>query len=564
MKAGILKAGAGALLLVWVLFLYVPLLLFTANADEFDSGFLQILQFALPGAAALPIVIVLLGWISPRLVRERLAALMIILSLLTYIQSTFLVWDYGLLDGGEIRWSSFWQNAWIDMAIWVPMLLGALIFSRRLCAAGTPVLSLLAAILLINTASLLLSGNMKWKGKSTDEKLLTFYSFSPESNVIFVMLDAFASPAFEFLLANDSQYAKMFPGFTYYRNATGSFPTTFPSIPAIMTGEEYDNSLPIRQFIFREVKEKSIPSMFADAGYQVDLATLPAICPALTVNNCMSLPQLTANDPRELAKAEASRLLDVALFRASPQPLKKVIYNENNWFLQSATQPLALSLHQGAAVALPEIFERRADISAAKPGMKFFHLPLPHRPVRLDENCRRPERRQKNGKMRAIKFTDQAGCALKLTNRIFNKLRELNIYDSSYIVVLADHGVSLKSDLLKKARGFPQPGYAAPLLMLKPPGSRAPFAASEAYASLADLPATFADWFGFPVKFKGESILKLNPQQPRERIFRHYKWEKGTWDKDYLPEMREFVITGSPYDTGNWRETRTLPTGSQP
>ena len=77
----------------------------------------------------------------------------------------------------------------------------------------------------------------------------TMFEFSKEQNVIILVLDAFRSDIFQEIIDEDDEYREMFDGFTYYRNAAGGYPHTDASIPLILTGEYYDNSIPRSEFV---------------------------------------------------------------------------------------------------------------------------------------------------------------------------------------------------------------------------------------------------------------------------------------------------------------------------
>src|SRR4051812_37498491 len=99
------KVINACLLFVFSLFFYVPAILYSTNSDEFTAGYLNITKHFLIPAAGLAAVLICLVLISPQIIKKRLTSLLIIFSLLIYIQSSFLAWDYGLLDGQDIDWS---------------------------------------------------------------------------------------------------------------------------------------------------------------------------------------------------------------------------------------------------------------------------------------------------------------------------------------------------------------------------------------------------------------------------------------------------------------------------
>ena len=550
------NAAYASFLCVFLIIFFVPLVIYQSNSDEFSSGFLQIASRLVFPFILISTCLSLFSFAASNYFSKWVVSFFCVLSVLIYVQSSFLVWNYGILDGNDIEWEAFTYSHYIDLAVWGLGVLIFLFFSGYILRISGKILGILSVILFANILVISFSGQVKWRSQNTQGQLETFYNFSPEKNVVVFLLDAFASPAFDYLINKDPAYAKIFEGFTFFKNATGSFPTTLPSIPAIITSKEYDNSVPVKDFITKAVAEGSFPQAFADSGYQVDLATLPHVCPGMRVNNCTSLQYLTGTDSGRLIKAEAVRITDLSLFRSAPQVLKKLIYNDQNWLLQSYFEPLSVDMHQASALRLPEIFKNNSNTNAVKPTLKFFHLQLPHLPLRVNESCEKPDK-SKKGRPRNIQFSEQAGCAIHLTSQMFEKIKEMGIFDSSTIVVLADHGIGLKFDNLTRVKSFPNPAYAMPLLLIKRPGETGQLKISDAQVRTADLSATLASIYGLKNNFPGIPAFE-NKGEPRLRTFRYYKWNNDFWQKDYLPDIREFQISGEPNDSNNWVETKKL------
>jgi hypothetical protein len=54
----------------------------------------------------------------------------------------------------------------------------------------------------------------------------SIYQFSPEKNVLIIVLDGFQGDVFQEIIDESPQYRKRFDGFTYYRDALGGYPVT--------------------------------------------------------------------------------------------------------------------------------------------------------------------------------------------------------------------------------------------------------------------------------------------------------------------------------------------------
>ncbi len=560
MKSG-LTAFVALTISVFSLLFYVPLLVFSNNSDEFSCGYFDMALHLIWPVVIFLILAAILIRILPVPISKYLAVFFTALALALYIQGTFLIWDYGVFDGNDIKWNSYSVQNLTDLFLWLALPILALVFSKRFLKLCPVLLSILATIYLINIASVSSSKQIIWSLPGNPESVKPVYEFSEKSNVILILLDAFASPAFEHIINKSAEFKNFFKDFTYYKNTTGSFPSTYPSVPAIMSGHEYDNSVEIKKFLADKLPAESFPGTFLNNGYRVDLVTIDPICLYVKNTSCRNMRTLTATDRRALEKTELARLLDVSFFRQSPQPLKKLIYANDNWFLQSVFESKGYGTPQMSSQSFPDIFERNAERNADSETLKFYHLALPHLPVRFDEQC---ERLNKEGQKvdRNTLYLNQAACALRITNRILDKLRKIDAYDNSFIVVLADHGLAVDLPTIINEHGKPHPAFASPLLLIKKPfnkeESRAEITISNAPARLADLSKTLSTYFKFDNNFSGESILELKEDSDRERTYRHYRRLKDLWKSDYLPDMKEYIIKGSPWSNSNWKQIRSL------
>jgi hypothetical protein len=145
-----------------------------------------------------------------------------------------------------------------------------------------------------------------------------------------------------------------------------------------------------------------------------------------------------------------------------------------------------------------------------------------------------------------------------------DRLRALNLYDSSLIVISSDHGVRLAPRQFGRDRFVPDgpiseiAGRAMALLIVKPPHSAGPLRVSYAPTTISDIPATVLDALGLPKTLPGEPALKLEEATRRERSFAHYMWENQDWRQTYFEHLDLFRIDGRLRDGESWTLTDSL------
>jgi len=576
----IVKAmGLGAILASNI-FLFVPLTLYVGNPDEFAVSLSTTLGLYLRPAIFLIAAFGLIGAFLTESVFRRYLILLAAISLLLWLQGNILVWDYGLLDGRGIDWKEDQWRGWVDLGIWSSAILIAIFLHRHIgkpivyAAVATFSLQLIFSVFVgIQSAPTLAE---KLETKSSPSTLQEIYRFSSHKNVVHLILDGFQSDVFEEIL-NDGEDGKRFTsaldGFVFFKDHMGVFPFTQMTIPALLSGKTYRNHIPRDEFMRKTVGDKSILSAAHSAGYEIDLA---APVPLLSIytkgdyTNAYLIPNHYHVTAREYELGDSAKLFDLALFRLVPHFLKRYVYNDQLWLVQSL---LSDSKYLHLEFFAHNAFLRRwrgnmsADRSAAV--YKLFHLMLSHNPMVANENCEYAGRVLPTVRA-TVKI--QAKCSLGEVVSLLEKMKELGIYDDAMIILQADHGAWVPPTGLK---GYVRPdgksfvvmdpttvAMALPLMAIKPPGASGSLQISTAPSSIADTPATIASVLGLNQTFDGVSVFDLEPDELRERRHYSYQYLRSEWKADYLSPIQEFIVKGSVFDSEAWRPgDQFLPNG---
>ena len=265
--------------------------------------------------------------------------------------------------------------------------------------------------------------------------------------------------------------------------------------------------------------------------------------------------------------AAFAQLLDLSLFRHAPHGLKALVYREEQWLAQAwrargTDATLRTELPISSLAFLAE-FTDRLQVGGEAPVYTFMHLVTPHPPLVTEEDCAyasQPRADTQEG------YTAQARCALVAVGSLLGRLRELDLYDSSAIVVTSDHGWDVLSPADHPLRGIHTPAGpldriatdAAPLLLVKPAGAQGPLRTTGAPTSITDVPATLLDLADLPNTLqRGTSALALHPAASRERTFATYDGE-GTWRRPYYDLLHVFAVNGRVTDPEAWRYQRAV------
>jgi len=549
---------AASLFSLTVLF-FGPSYLYFTNILEFPYLFSDV--WYLFASISLLCILVISAVLLPlkSSIHRKAVSLLFAFALLLWLQGNILVWNYGVLDGREIQWNNYKIYGLIDTAVWLVVVTFAFIKSNFIYNLIKKISIGLILIQIVSTAVVWYQApeQPEWKRYALSEE--SKYNFSSEKNVIILVLDTFQTDVFQELINEQLEYSNMFQGFTYFRNAVGGFPTTYPSIPLILTGQYYDNSAPIQEFIKKAYSNSSIPLILNQNGYQVELFTgLNVIYPNSDILSNLVLRKDIVNINNYIYE-----LYGITFFRYMPHSFKKYFYTVNITAVDN--NPMKRDL-----VFADQVISKSKAVEG-KYSFKLFHLLGAHPPFCLNEKLEYEKLEYSRNS-----YEIQAQAALEITKRFLTSLKNIGVYDNSMIFIVGDHGLG-SFGVNVQASGYTEDNKVAnitlsntiatgiPLILVKPFASMADMKISDAPVSLSDIPKTIISELGLKEDLPGYSMFEIKESDIRDRRFLAYKWEHEYWNKKYLPVMDEYIINGFSWLNQSWKPTygRFTPSGVQ-
>jgi len=562
-----------ALLGPLVLFVVGPHTLYEANRSEFDVAFAALAWPWLLAAAGIgwALLLAIGGVVS--LLSERLGrsyvALLLAFGLLLWIQGTFLVPDYGPLLGEGLDLSRYAWRAPYEAGLWIAGLSLAVVFAKAVSSIAPLVSQLFVGLQVVALAGSLLwpaaqvgSGSDGWS-QPPDE----MYQLSRQKNVIQIVLDGFLSEVFDEAVAQDrSSMDRDFPGFVFFADHLGAFPTTRGSMPAMLTGVAYRNQMPFDRFLRETTWTQSISTVLGTHGFAIHSISFDGRDhPRTRGEEREHIVRYNIPTPyasyRDYVGYAALQLVDLSLFRHVPEGLKSYVYNDQEWLAQDHSAELGVQTERARNVrpsnhaAFLDEFAGRMTVTQDQPVYTFIHVAIPHPPIALDADCSflgiQPLTRNR--------YAGQARCSLLVVRHLLDRLRALDVYDRSVVVVVGDHGWQTpRPD--HPFRGLSSPGgdmedivlSAMPLLAIKRAGATGPLRVSYAPTAITDVPATIVDLAGLPNSFPGESVFKIDEDAVRPRTYAFHTWVNADWGRQYLDALELYSIKGRVLDPSAW------------
>ncbi len=567
--------------------LFGPWTVHAMNRSQFLLPFWSLAPRWIALLALASALLAAVGLVLPPRAFRRYVAGLCAAGVLLWVQGNLLLADYGVLDGGGLDLASHVRRGPVEAGLWVGVFALAFVLpgtaSRAAPTASALLMALQAALLLL--APLAPAGGPAGVRDTADDWQLPppeIYELSARRNVIHIVLDQFPTFAFsEILDADRPAFDRNWSGFTFFRDHLGAFPSTKASVPAMLTGIPWRNEVPFHSYLRRD------PSIFDALGRQnYRLRSLTSYGPRHgglgrisrgieRISRVESAIRYTIPAPygsyRDYVDSASAQLLDFSLFRHAPHDLKADVYRDGQWLLQAGTatrQGAAPKRAFGDAMFLQD-FADRVSVGDDAPLYVFLHVFTPHTPLVTDSECTYTGRHMP---LTPDNYLAQARCALRVVGLLLDRLRQLDLYDRSAIVVTSDHGTARfpRSDSPLAAIASPTGMSlhtlelnATPVLLVKPFGAEGPLRTSDAPTAITDIPATLLDLAGLPNTLgTGTSILALDPVRRRERTYAHHSWGLGltanTWTGPWFDVLHLFTVEGRVGDPAAWRYREAL------
>ncbi|MEJ2009038.1 MAG: sulfatase-like hydrolase/transferase [Acidobacteriota bacterium] len=572
-----------SLLIVGNVFLFIPFSIYRGNADEFAVSLSAMLVLYVLPALVIVFFLNCIGTLLNEDKYKRYIAVLFALAVLIWLQGNVIVWDYGVVGKGNIDWSQHAWRGWLDGAIWLSLLVVGWVFYKRAYRIAGFACLILLVLQLFFLGIVSLQKTEIWKEKAAvHQPPQELYAFSSEQNVIHIILDELQAGIFKEIIDTDADhYYKALKGFTFFQETSGSFPTTVMSMPALLSGEVYKNDVPIRTFVNSVYKGATIPNILFDKGYAVDLAASLGWYRRGKHSTWYYVPVPYRATISQFKKSTVKQMSRLVLYRCLPLFLSKAFRTGVLAFPVLAIVMKDVTTYEAQRhFAHEEFLQDMIDnmyVKGDKPVYKFIHLNTTHYPAVLNKDGKYA------GKVLPWTWDNirvQDKYSFDHVMEFIQKLKDLKIYDSSLIILQADHGYWKIRDSLKQFQfhdvnradlggdfanyeQFAKVACASnPLLAVKPPHSEGTLRISDAETMLTDLPATINSVLHLGENVRGRSVFEVKKNEIRERVFYYYNKLNRAGD-DYFNHLDEYVIRGRLFDRASWHFVRTVyPQGS--
>jgi hypothetical protein len=247
----------------------------------------------------------------------------------------------------------------------------------------------------------------------------------------------------------------------------------------------------------------------------------------------------------------------LTIFKAIPNTFKKFVYDNGMYHGIRNKNPVPYKIYEWSSFL--NIANRIKVTNEST--FNFIYLDTPHPPNIMDSQCNY-KIITKNTDWNTA-YLNEATCSIKTISKIIMRMKELQVYDNTMIVLVSDHGSWMENKMFKENYGKKVPvgdgccfnsGIVNPLLMVKDINLRGEIRTSDIFLSNADLPSivcSVLDSCGdIPAdfrKYKGK----------RKFIVNHYNAHTPSNFLSYIGFkgiIERYEVTDNIFDGDNWKK----------
>ena len=425
--------------LIFTFAIYMPSSLFISNIDDFALDYIKIVPLIALVSVAVLVIVYIIGLIIPiKRLFYSYVLLVFSLALGFYIQGNFLNPAFNSLNGKEIAWSQYKINGIISIIAWILVF----VVPQVVYAIKENIMSLIVkwgslfvtAMQLVSLVVLLLTTH---KVVSNDFAVTKNGEFelSSKNNTIMFVVDTLDASWFEDMLLPNEEYKESLKDFTYFDDAVAGGAPTVLGIPTLLTGKiDMDASRDTSEY-YKDAYESS--SLFADmqkSNCNVKLFTefyYLDYCDKNSVDNLKMEQKYVISSRRGFMEC----LYKFVSFYAMPQFLKQNFWLYSGEFNQYITlEDNTSNLYKlDDAQFYQDFKEKGITTQNDKDTFVMYHLNGAHSPYVMDENAQAVP-------SDSIGVDSQIRGIFKIIKEYMDELKANGIYDSSTIIITADHG----------------------------------------------------------------------------------------------------------------------------
>lgn len=559
----LLTSGAAVLAFVFTFIMFGPFELYIANMSYLVFGIKQLLPpIIIAGIIILAVFTVLLALLRGKIF-NAVVSIVIGITIAGYIQGNYINIDHGTLDGTGIVWQDFKWQMLVNLFVWAAIILVPVIFcyfSRDIWKSFVRIVSLvLVAMQVFGAVYLVIKSAYQINSNISDDGYFECseqFKVSKNKNTIVFLLDRMDKKYMDELLKRDPELCEKLSGFTYYKNFTGSYSRTFPSVAYLLSGVKYDYDIPSAEYMKKAMSESNFFGALQAAGYESRLYTDTQYVTGSVESFNGTVKNAKSTEGKAKPMKILSAMLNLSAYRYSPEAMKPYfhIYTDN------IAQKYIFGNKDGSIYTVDDAefyaaFRKKGITTEDNAGsFVFYHLQGAHDPFTMNEK----------GEAVTLDYLSyeesmykQIRGDFKMILSYIKQLKAAGVYDNTTIIITADHGRTGTAPSLEEATGENY-GERVLTLLIKEAGAdtKQPLKTSMKQVCQANLHKTFLRSMG--VNYEDDGVRAIEDIGEDEEVTRYFYMSgsnslKASRDVNLIT----YEIKGDANDFSNWKRVKT-------
>ena len=488
------------LFLVFTVFLYGPLSVYLPNSEEMLFSISDVLKVVLPVSMGVLLVIVAFFLLSSEQLFKPLLLLLFGISLALYIQGNYIGSDYGtgVLDGTEIDWTQYRSYGILNSILWfgcivLPFLVWFVL--RKKDIKVEKVVAIASLFLLVIQIPAMAVQALSYRGREEGISISSedMFSVSGDDDIFVFVVDTLDEVYYSTYLEAHPEFVDELEGFTHYGNTLSGGAKTMLAMPAILSGKPFTRQTTYGEYLVDVWNDTNVTTVLSDSGYDVRIFSEPLYF-AKGAEKSVANFTLSANRVGSYWTL-GKKLYKVTAFKFLPHVLKRFVWFDTAEFAE-AMQTEDMYVMDDMAFYEQFLSERFSTGATSANAFRLYHWNGAHSPYRMGSDGKRSSDATVETQVEGV-FT--------IVKQMLDDMKEKGIYDTSTIVITADHGIFNKAE--------------QPFLLIKEKGATGPCVENNAPVSLFDLPVFLTEIVGkeLPNQTYGRRISELQEGEVRER-----------------------------------------------
>ena len=425
-------------LFIFMFFIFGPIEVFCSNIDEFRFNMAAFGWFLFPVSIITITVASLIVSTFPKKINIIYSSVVFGITVASYIQYLFMNVDLVDEFGNAATVNDIGLRYYICIIIYSLIVIGLAILcvmnkKRNIIIIGSS--ALIMSMMLSATVSSFISTSKSIKKSpyirvfKTDEE----FQVAEDENIIVILLDTLGRYYFNEIINEWPDRYETFNDFTWYDNADSEYAPTYPSLIHLLTGIEPDKSLSKSVYereAFSSDKANEFYSALHDNGYESMMYTREFITGEYLDNKFDNVELVQRKNKyndiiKLITKQSMYRYVPYCLKSQFMWTLDDVIYT----YVNDSDKPYTENW-----VAYEEIKNNGLHVNPdVSKRYIFHHFVGAHGDPTNDENCNQVP-------MNSVSNECAGAGSLIMVKEYFEELKKIDKYDSSSIIVMADHG----------------------------------------------------------------------------------------------------------------------------